>query len=75
MQKYSDCHWKINKCCFMKQKYHFQRGELQYENATMPLSSLGIHTGTHSYHTLALSKEVYNFVFAQGAQKLSAIKI
>ena len=29
----------------------------------------------HSYHALALSKEVYNFVFAQGAQKLSAIKI
>ena len=24
----------------------------------------------HSYHTLALSKEVYNFVFAQGVQKL-----
>ena len=27
----------------------------------------------HSYHVFALSKEVYNFVFAQGAQKLSAI--
>ena len=25
----------------------------------------------HTYHTLALSKEVYNFVFDQGAQKLS----
>ena len=43
---YSGCHWKINKCFFMKQKYHFQRGVLQYENATMPLSSSGIHT-TH----------------------------
>ena len=26
----------------------------------------------HSYHTSALSKEVYDFVFAQGAQKLWA---
>ena len=26
----------------------------------------------HSYHKLALSKKVYNFVFAQGAQKLLA---
>ena len=26
----------------------------------------------HSYHTLALSKEVYKFVFALGAQKFSA---
>ena len=43
---YSGCHWKINQCCFMKQKYHFKIGELQYENATMPLSSSGIHT-TH----------------------------
>ena len=29
----------------------------------------------HSYHTLALSKVVYNFVFAQGAQKLPEIKV
>jgi len=29
----------------------------------------------HSYHTLALSKKVYNFVFTQGTQNLSAIKI
>ena len=43
---YSGCHWKINECCFMKQKYHFQRDLLQYENATMPLSSSSIHT-TH----------------------------
>ena len=30
---------------------------------------------SHSYHTSALLKEVYNFVFAQGAQKLPAIKV
>ena len=24
----------------------------------------------HSYHTIALSKEIYNFIFAQGAKKL-----
>ena len=30
---------------------------------------------SHPYHTLALLKEVYNFVFAQRAQKLSAIKV
>ena len=36
---YSGCRWKV-----MKEKCHFQRGVLQYENATMPLSSLGIHT-------------------------------
>ena len=45
-QVYSGCHWKINECSFMKQKYNFQRGVLQYEYATMPLSSSGIHT-TH----------------------------
>ena len=28
----------------------------------------------HQYHTSALSNEVYNFVFTQRAQKLSAIK-
>ena len=61
-KQYSGSHWKINKCCFMKQKYHFQRGVLQYENTTMPLSSSGIHT-THKhfqkrYITLFLLKEL-----------------
>ena len=42
----SGCHWKVYKCCFMKQKCHFQRDVSQYENASMMLSSSGIHT-TH----------------------------
>ena len=32
----------------MKQNYHFQRGLLQYKNATTPLKSSGIHT-THKH--------------------------
>ena len=65
LQYLSGCHWKINECCFMKQKYHFQRGVLQYENATMPLSSSGIHT-THQhfqkrYITLFLLKGLKSY--------------
>ena len=45
----------------MKQKCQLQIGVAQYENVAMPLSS-------HS----ALSNEVYDFVLAQGARKLSA---
>ena len=32
------------KCCFMKQKCHFQRGEVQYKNSAMSLNSKGIYT-------------------------------
>ena len=46
--KYSGCHQKVYKCCFMKQNCHFQRGVLQYKNAIMPLNSLAIHT-THQH--------------------------
>ena len=44
--EYSGWHWKVYKCCFMKQKCHIQRGVSQYENASILLSSSGIHT-TH----------------------------
>jgi len=53
----------------MKQNCHFQSGVLQCKIVTKPLNSSGIH------NTLALSKEVYNFAFAQGAKKLSALKV
>ena len=43
---YSGWHSKVCKCCFMKQKCHIQRGVSQYKNASMLLSSSGIHT-TH----------------------------
>ena len=45
---YSGCHWKVYECCFMKQNCHFQRGLLQYKNATTPLNSSAIHT-THQH--------------------------
>ena len=41
---YTGCHWKVYKCCFMKQNCHFQRGVSQYKNVAMPFSSLDIHT-------------------------------
>ena len=63
---------------------------LQYENqkspgyeAKVPTSdrcntiwkcSYAIEYLSHQYHTSALSNELYNFILAQGAQKLSAIK-
>ena len=55
----------------MKQECQFQMSRYiaQYENAATPLRTLGINN-----HTPALSNEVYNFLLAQGAQKLSAIK-
>ena len=61
--KYSGCNWKVYKCCFMKQKCHFQRGLLQFNKANKALRSL------------VLSKEVNCFVFPKGAKKLAAIKI
>ena len=65
--KYSGCHWKVYACCFMKQNCHFQINVLQFRNA--------IEILRHSYHTLALSKEVHNLISAQGAQKLPALKV
>ena len=65
----------------MKQKYHFQRGELQYENATMPLSSSDIHTTNYHFQKCSMGSkfaatvEMYNFAFTQGAQKSLAIKV
>ena len=63
--QYSGCHWKLYKCCFMKQKCHFQKGVSQYRNASMLLSSLGIHT-THQhfqkrYITLFLLKGLKSY--------------
>ena len=52
----------------MKQKCKFRMGTSQYKNVATPLNTKGID------HTSALSNEVYNFVFAQGTKKLSAIK-
>ena len=43
---YSGHHWKVYECSFMKQNCHFQRGLLQYKNATTLLNSSAIHT-TH----------------------------
>ena len=48
----------------MKQKCQLQIGLTQNKNAVTPLSTSGINT--------TLSNEVYDFVLAQGAQKLSA---
>ena len=46
-------------------------GIVKYKNVAMLLSTLGINTTSTEYHTSALSNEVYKFVLAQGAQKLS----
>ena len=56
----------------------FESFQVQFYGAKLPFSErcnviwkchYAIELLGHSYHTLALSKEVYNFVFAQGAQK------
>ena len=50
----------------MKQKCDIQIGLTQYGNASMPLGS----RYTYLNHTLALLEKAYNFVLAQGGQKL-----
>ena len=52
----------------MKQKWQIQMAVAQYKNAPTPLRTKGNNT-THKHFEM-----VYNFVYAQGAQKLSAIK-
>ena len=54
----------------MKQKCQLQTGKAHCKNAATPLRTRDIHTTNMHFQN-----EVCNFVLAQGAQKLLAIKV